>query len=43
MSSAPTNKRLGNYQLGKVLGSGAMGKVFEAYHRFDGRHVALNE
>ncbi len=41
MNSAPTNKRLGNYQLGRVLGTGAMGKVFEAYHRFDGRHVAL--
>jgi serine/threonine-protein kinase len=31
----------GGYQLGKLLGQGGMGKVYEAVHDFTGRKVAL--
>lgn len=31
----------GGYQLGKLLGQGGMGKVYEAVHEFTGRKVAL--
>jgi serine/threonine-protein kinase len=31
----------GGYQLGKLIGQGGMGKVYEAVHEFTGRKVAL--